>query len=516
VLAALCVLTAAGCAAGPRSPAIHSFTIVQFNDVYEIFPVPVRVNGDTERRGGLAYAATMIREERLRGPTLVLHAGDLLGPSVLSTALGHQGAQMIAALNAIGVDAATFGNHEFDDRCRVLARRIAESRFQWLSANVAFPADAGPPADRVARYRVFLVGGLRVGVFGLSLPLGPVGGCGTGAITFRDPLDAAREAVGELIREQVDVVIALTHLPIAVDRALAASLPAIDLIVGGHEHEPMEARVGRTVITKAGANAVALGVITLSASSTRDGRVVTARFARRAVDPDSVAADPEVARALEPYARDLEPFTRVIGRSDVPLDAREEVVREAESNAGDFVADAMRRAMNADVALINGGSFRDDRVIPAGPITLGDLYTALPFPNRLVTVRVSGAELLAALENGVSRSGHKAGRFPQVSGVRMAFNPDAPPGQRIIRAAVGDEPIDPARSYTLATTEYLISRESIDGYALPGNVLQRGPLLNAVLLERLRTASPIRPRLDGRIARGRGGPAHVSPDPTRP
>jgi 2',3'-cyclic-nucleotide 2'-phosphodiesterase (5'-nucleotidase family) len=489
---------------------------VQLNDVYEVFPVSVEVNGHIEPRGGLAYAATMIRDARGRGPTLVLHAGDLLGPSVLSTALNHHGAQMIEALNALGVDAATFGNHEFDDRCRVLAQRISESHFSWLSANVELPPEAGLATDRVERYRIVRVNGLRVGLFGLSLPLSPISGCGSGLITFRDPIDAAREAVEALTHDNADVIIAVTHLPMAVDRALAESFPAIDLIVGGHEHEPLDARVGRTLITKAGANAEALGVITLTVTRTRGKSVIDARWTRQAVDPSSVAADPEVTRVLAPYARELEPFARVIGRSTVPLDAREEVVREGESNLGNYVADAMREAMQTDAALINGGAFRDDRVIPAGPLTLGDLHTVLPFTNRLVAIRVTGVELLAALENGVSLTGHKAGRFPQVSGIRFAFNPNRAPGRRVMRAWVGDVPVDPNRTYTLATTEFLIQRDSIDAYTLKEEVLQRGGLLTEVVMERLQTGSPIRPRVEGRIERVSDADGNEAPGSMRP
>ena len=107
-------------------------------------------------------------------------------------------------------------------------------------------------------------------------------------------------------------------------------------------------------------------MITLTVTRTRGKSVIDARWTRRTVDPSSVAADPEVTRVLAPYARELAPLARVIGRSAVPLDAREEVVREGESNLGNYVADAMREAMRTDAALINGGAFRDDRIIPAG------------------------------------------------------------------------------------------------------------------------------------------------------
>ena len=164
-------LAAALLAAVPASCAraadpVHTFTIVHLNDVYEIFPLPARVADGYEPRGGLAHVGTLLRDARQRGPVLVLHAGDFLSPSLLSIKFKHKGAQMIEAMNALAIDMATFGNHEFDFGCRTLAERIHQSTFPWIAANVTLPPDLTFPDGKVLPYRVVTIAGLRVGSSG--------------------------------------------------------------------------------------------------------------------------------------------------------------------------------------------------------------------------------------------------------------------------------------------------------------------------------------------------------------
>lgn len=491
------------CAPALAEGSVHALTLVQFNDVYEIFPLTVAEQGHTVQRSGMAYIATMLKHQRAAGPTLVLHAGDMISPSLASIKLKHKGAQMIAALNAIGVDLATFGNHEFDFGCKVLAERVRESRFPWVSANVDLPAALGLPPDKVMPYRVLETAGLRLGVFGLTVPIQPIEeGCEGAAITFRDPISAAREVLPRLKQEKIDIIIALTHLRMDQDQALAQALPEIDFIVGGHDHDAVVDLAGKTLITKAGANATALGLIGIEAAQA-DGRwVVEKSWRREPVDPARVEADPEVSKLLAPYAEEMKPFQKVIGSTAVPLDAQEDTVRQRESNFGDWLADVARAAMHTEVALINGGSVRDDRVVPPGPLTLADLYTLLPFDNRLVAVRVTGAQLLAALENGVSLVGQKAGRFPEVSGMRFRYDPSRPMGKRILGVWVGGKPLRSDRVYSLATTDFVVERGEIDGYTmLPKTPLRRGGEFNQVVIRALASGNPLRPRLEGRIVR---------------
>jgi 5'-nucleotidase len=493
IAAQLVLAGVVGCGPG----AVRSLTIVHLNDVYEIFPVPARVGGGYEDRGGLGYVATVIREARQRGHVLVLHAGDFLSPSLLSIKFKHRGAQMIDAMNAIGVDIATAGNHEFDLGCATLAERIRQSAFRWNVANVALPDGLDVPAGKVVPYEVVTADGLRIGIFGLTLPLAAVR-CDRGEITFRDPLTTAREMVAALKREGVQVIVALTHLPIATDRALAAAVPDIDVIVGGHDHHMMTAMVGSTLIAKADANAATVGVIRLKTISANGDILAEKSWQQIDITARSLAPDQQVASVLARYAAELAPLKRPVGTSDAPLDVREDVVREGESNFGNYVADLLRREMRADVAVINGGALRGDRVIPAGALTLEDVQTALVFEDRLVAIDVTGEELRQALENGVSRAGERDGRFLQVSGLRFTFDADRPTGRRILDVRVGDAPLASRRVYRMATISFLTTAGNMDGYVLPTGSLKSGGDLTETVLRHL-SSGRISPTVEGRI-----------------
>jgi 2',3'-cyclic-nucleotide 2'-phosphodiesterase (5'-nucleotidase family) len=304
--------------------------------------------------------------------------------------------------------------------------------------------------------------------------------------------------VEELKRERVHLIIGLTHLSMEQDRALALAVPDIDVIVGGHDHEMMADLVGKTLIAKADANATALGVIRLKATRTADGWVVEKSRERQEVNPRVVEPDALIAKALAPYAAEMMSVSRTIGATDVPLDIREHVVRDAESNFGNYIADLIRAEMRADVGIVNGGALRGDRVVPAGPLTLEDLETALVFQDRIVAIKVTGDQLWQALENGVSRAGQRDGRFPQVSGLNLVFDPDSDPGQRILRVHVANAPLQRNRLYSLATIAFLTRPDNMDGYSLPTDTLQTRGALSEFVLRNL-AKGPIKPSLDGRI-----------------
>ncbi len=123
---------------------------------------------------------------------------------------------------------------------------------------------------------------------------------------------------------------------------------------------------------------------------------------------------------------------QVIGTTDVTLDSRRNVVRSEESSMGDLVADSMLKATGADIALTNGGGIRGDKTYDAGTkLTRKDALTELPFGNKVVVTEIPGSQVLAALENGFSQVESGAGRFPQVAGMSVVWDPSAPPGSRV-------------------------------------------------------------------------------------
>ena len=192
--------------------------------------------------------------------------GDTLSPSVASTLL--QGRHMIAGLNALGLDLATFGNHEFDFGPTVLAERMRESKFVWLSANVLDRRD-GRPFGGAQREVMLTLAGVRVGVFGLTTAEVVKSSSPGPGVEVREPIAAAREVSHDLRQRGAQVIVAVTHLDMREDRAMAERAD-VDVILGGHEHEPLIAEEGKTLITKAGADARYLVQVDLWIG--RDGR----------------------------------------------------------------------------------------------------------------------------------------------------------------------------------------------------------------------------------------------------
>lgn len=494
---------AASEAAQDDEPTV-TLTLLHVNDVYQFTPV------DFGERGGLARLSTLRKRVVAESPnTLFLLAGDTLGPSVESTF--HKGKQMIDAWNALGLDFAVLGNHEFDFGPDVMRQRIKESHFTWLGANV-MDKKTGRTFGDTPPFVIRDVGGVKVGIFGVLLGKTKYSSKPGPDVIFTDTCARARELVPQMRQQGAQVIIALTHLFVAEDKVLARCAP-IDLILGGHEHVMMHAVSNGTPIVKMSSEARELGVVTLHVG-TQSHKLKSMDFDVLPVVPE-VPEDPAFATAMHEYDTLMAELSQPVGRTAVALDAIEESNRNRETNLASFVADAYRKATGAEVALINGGSIRSDSVLRPGPLTRRDVLAIHPFPGSVVSIEVTGAVLRQALEQGVSRSAEETdpGRFPQVSGIQYAFDVCRPVGERIVRVTVNGEPLDPKRTYVLATNSYMA--EGGDGYAMFKGAKYRVPVQKAkttqdVLRDAFASAGSIAPVTDGRIERLRGGARDVA------
>ena len=485
-----------GCATrgGPTPDGdLVRLTFLQINDHYVLGPV------DGGRRGGMARLATLVREVRRESPnTVFVLAGDFLSPSVESTFL--QGAQMIAALDAIGLDFATFGNHEFDFGPAVLAARMKESKFRWLSANV-LDRRSGRPFGDAAPDALLTLGGLPVGVFGLTTVEAAQTSRPGPDIAFTPPLAAGREAVGRLRARGALIVVGITHQEMADDKALARAAD-VDVILGGHEHDPLVAEEGKTLITKGGSDARYLVQVDLWL--TREGTLVERSWRYREVSR-RVAPDPAVDALVATYGTLLDrELDSVIGRTEVELEARGHHLRTQETNLGDFVADLLRERLATDAAFVNGGAIRTNRTVPPGPLTKRDVRGLLPFPDVVLKVELRGRDLRAALEHGLAQTDREGGGFLQVSGIRLVWDPRRPAGQRVVSVTVGARALADETTYTVAAPSYLV--RGGDGYTAfgRGTVLineSSGPPIAQLVMDAIVARGSIAPALDGRIAR---------------
>lgn len=489
----LAIMLGAGLPAWAQSGTL---TFLHVNDVYEIAPV--------KGQGGFGPLMTLLKRERAAAPDAITTVGgDFLSPSLLSGTT--RGEQMIALFNAIGVDAVTFGNHEFDFGPDLLKQRMAESKFPWIGTNVR-SADGSAFAGTAPSW-TRTIDGITIGFLGLITPDTARLSSAGPSLDFPPVLETAAAAVKELRTKGASVVVALTHLTIEEDRELASKVKGIDLILGGHDHDPISFYEGSTLILKAGHDAQYLGVVKLAVETKDAGKgpaTTTVPTEWRFVTTAGVAPDPEVETVVEGYTRRLDSdLAAVIGTTTTELDSRKDVVRSREASMGNLIADALRDTLKADVAITNGGGIRADALHPAGStLTRKDIFAELPFGNVGVLVEMSGQDLISTLEHGVSKVEEKAGRFPQVSGLTMTYDPKAPAGRRVTSIMVGGKPVDPQATYRVATNDYML--KGGDGYAaFPRSKVivdaSGAVLLATIVMNHVEAKKTVAPTVDGRI-----------------
>jgi 5'-nucleotidase / UDP-sugar diphosphatase len=433
----------------PVFAEIVNINLLQLNDIYEITPV----EGGT--RGGLARVATLRQQLRQANPrTYTLLAGDFLSPSALGTAKINgtplAGQQMVAVMNALGLDYATFGNHEFDIPENLFYQRLQESRFRWFSGNVS--DSQGQPFKGVPRSIIFNVKGdrgavVRVGLIGVTLDSNK-----PKYVSYTDPLTTAKQQVMAM-KGKVDILVAVTHLSIESDRTLAETIPEIDLILGGHEHENIQQWRGRdfTPIFKADANARTVYIHQLRYDTTKRNLQINSRLMPIT---DKIPDEPKTAKVVQEWsergyqafrANGFEP-NQEIAKISVALDGLESSVRNKSTQLTQLIAEAMlQEVQNADLAIFNGGSIRLDDVIPPGPITQYDVIRILPFGGKVVAVEMNGTLLKRVLEQGQANKG--TGGYLQTTKVTLSSG----------NWLINNQPLDLNRTYKVAINEFLIS-----------------------------------------------------------
>ena len=489
----LATVAAALALAGPALAETVTLTFVQTNDIDRM--------EEEGGRGGFARLAAVVKAERARGgPTFFVHSGDTLSPSLLSGI--DKGVHIIDILNHMGVDAMVPGNHEFDFGPEVFRARLAEATFPIVSSNI-LEADGTAPKNTLD-HRIVDVNGIKVGFYGLTTEDTPVVSS-PGDITFAPSVEIGIARAATLRAEGADFVVAVVHTPINVDLGLVRA-DAADLILTGHDEHLLTYFNGKVAMTESESqgNFAVVTEITLNKEE-KDGKVSVDWWpAFRIIDTATVEPDPEIATLVASYSDKLDAELKVgIGTTSTALDSRRATVRGQEAAIGNLIADAIRAAVGADVAITNGGGIRGDREYPAGTkLTRGDVFAELPFGNKTVKLEVTGADIRAALENGFSQIETGGGRFPQVSGLTVAINPGRPAGTRIVSLTVGGAPLDDAQTYTLATNDF-VARGG-DGYVV---FKSAKPLINPIdatlmasqVIDYIAAKATVAPAPEGRI-----------------
>lgn len=474
-------------------------TILHYNDLHaQNVPATVNATIDGVRQkvdaGGYAVLKAYVDRERAgRDNVLLLHAGDDFQGTPISSIT--KGRSQFELLELMQPDVMTLGNHEFDYGTENLRQLLPTVTFPIVSANLW---DKTRGAPFVPRYRVLHRAGMAIGVIGLA----PTE---LKTLTMRsnvedlDVLDAAmvtRHTMHELAtRFGVRFFIILSHMGLQGDSALAANVPDIDVIVGGHSHTLLRKpkTVNGALIVQAGAKGRWLGRLDLT------------------VDAATGTVEKSWGQVIETFVKDITPdpvmHARVRELEAVVDSGLSEVIgelvtdwkrsgRDDESNIGNWQADVMRDFAQADIAFQNAGGIRKN--LDAGPITLRDMWEISPFGNEFVTFTVTGAQL----ESMLRYQAEKTGEFCLVSGLRFTYDYDAPPA-RALTVEVAGMPVDPARTYTVVTNSY-VGGQLHDVFGLPEAEIDVRPAGAAavdrdVFIDYVRAQKRIDSRKDGRI-----------------
>ena len=452
--------------------------LVHYSDIENVFDAPERA----------ARLAGRIRA--LSGPdAAVVATGDTTAPGVLS--LVATGRQVIDFYEATQTELDTFGNHEFDYGPDALRGLVADAPATFVSANVR--DEAGEPFGRdegVVPWATREVGGETVGFVGVTDPatdsLNPM----ATDLSFDDPAAAVREGLAEMRTavaaegKPLDRAVILSHLG-AGDDDLARELD-VDAILGGHVHSRRNEVVADTLLVRPGVNGEAVAEVDLGPATP------TATLH----EPDGADPAPGLADALAERmaAADLDETVDVV---DEPIERTGDVVHGGECRVGNFVADAFRWALDADVGLSNAGGLRQGDAF-AGDVTKADLISLIPFEEPVALASVTGAELHDVFREMAAPDvdfGEEDWWHGHVSNVRVVWDDEA---ELILEATVGGEPIDPDARYTVAVSEYLLHSEHEYPTLAQRHRIDEADIQYEVLADYARERG-IDPEIEGRI-----------------
>ena len=497
----------AGCAATTPPGTVPSGTgatlaadriqLLHTDDIHGRLDFEVVKSGSSSfTQGGMATLATQVNVLRARSPerTVLVDAGDAWQGTFISNA--NRGEAVTKAMSLMKYDAMAVGNHDFDWGQDVLAQRAKEASFPFLATNVV-ETKTGKVPSYLKPYIVKDAGLAKVGILGITNPQGNtiIKATSVAGLKFAEATQV-QPFLSEL-QKQADIIVVVAHIGSADATKLAREVPGIDVIVAGHDHQPVQtARVeGKTTIVDSGAYTQYLGRldIIVDPATHKMKDAVRANELIAVAASQTLKADPDIAAIVESRRAEADKYTsRVVGTILNDLDNPRD-----ECGLGNMIGDALveygqKQGWKTDVAFYNAAGVRSP--LKAGPVNYGQLYQVLPFENTVVSVDLTGDQLKEVLEDASGR----AGRL-QIGGGRWVYRFSNPVGQRVLEATIAGQPLDPRRVYHVATIDYLLLGG--DGHTWFGkgtNVIYGDIEVDAVSAY-MTAHSPLDPKVEGRI-----------------
>eukprot|EP01012_Entosiphon_sulcatum_P028837 TRINITY_DN349_c0_g1_i15.p1 TRINITY_DN349_c0_g1~~TRINITY_DN349_c0_g1_i15.p1 ORF type:complete len:609 (+),score=140.26 TRINITY_DN349_c0_g1_i15:1102-2928(+) len=477
-------------------------TILHFNDVYHVEPW-----ADAEPVGGAARFHTLLRKIQEEKDIMVMFSGDFMGPSVTSAAT--KGRHMIECLNRMNTDYGVFGNHEFDYGLDILKKLVhgsvpnappgtsvaspggnkststttpsstststtaagttverqgttlalagetmefAGSETTWIMSNM-FDAETGQPLGDVEPWVLERWQGVMLGIIGLCenwLPF--CGRIDQSKVRYEDLYQTGERLARELKAKGAEFVIALTHSRFEVDKELASKAPTIDLILGGHDHFYKDGLRDHRLI-KSGQEFQWLSEITVEFPP--KGKPIVSLKTHEVTS--EFAPNTEMEKLVDLYADYIkEKMARVYCQTSVELDSREECLRFGEGSLGNWIADVLAEECGAQVAVVCGASIGGKKVTPPGDLTQGTFFEWFPSEASAMVLDVTGLVLLKLLEQCAKKLPGECGNFAHCHGVTQTIDVGkAWDGGRVHDVQVQGQPLDAAKRYTVAVTDFV-------------------------------------------------------------
>ncbi len=474
-------------------------TFLLTNDIYKMHD---------KERGGYARLNAVVKSERAKGGNLIyVHAGDTISPSLMSGF--DQGAHIIELANVAPPDIFIPGNHEFDFGKEIFLKRMGDLKGAILAANLRMPGGSKVPGIEDTMMKTYGDASdplkmVKIGIIGLTAE-------DSNVKSSPEDLEIATSvetglAQAKALREAgADIIVVAVHGSRSVDRRLYAT-KAFDIILTGDDHDMMLFYDGRKLMTESGEDAeyVTAVDVAIDVVEKRGRRRVSWHPNFRIMDTAEVTPDADTMAKVAVYEKELSKELDVsLGTTAGDLDSRKSSVRGGETAIGNLIADAMRMAVSADIAITNGGGIRGNKVYAGGSqLTRRDILTELPFGNKTLLLEADGAMVKAALENGVSKVEDSQGRFPHVSGMTFSYDKSKPAGSRVTEVVINGQPLDDSAKYKLATNDYMAGGG--DGYRMfrKAKILLGdldGKLMANDVMAYIRAAGSVDAKIEGRI-----------------
>ena len=424
----------------------RKITFVLVSDTYKM--------EEQKGRGGYARIASVIKAERARGGSVIaVHAGDFLSPCLMCSFDG--GEHAVDLMNRIGFDIVVPGNHEYDVGKTGYLKRMSEAKFPVLAANLRM-AD-GSPLPRHRDHMMIEAHGVKIGIIGITAEDSHEKS-NPGDLKISGVRQTLQQQAQQLRAEGAQLVVGVIHAVRTIDTDVHDK-GIVDVLLSGDDHDIRYIYNGKTVFLEGGEDGLYVQALEIVFDNKpRAGARLKWSPRIRVIDTADVKPDAGIASRVAHYQSLLGKELDVeLATLAAPLDSRSSTVRSGEAAWGNLIADAIRATTKSDMAIMNGGGIRGGKFYESGHrLTRRNVLSELPFGNKTLVFRLTGAQIKSALEHGVAAYPRSSGQFLHVSGARVVFDPSRKAGDRVVSLEIGGTPVDMRKYYSVAASDFFL------------------------------------------------------------